>query len=81
MNATETKTRKGSKWQMCEKHAPWFAGESRYRIAECFVEGGPGGDHYAGGCERGTCRLWPGTDYYAAEYCTGELALDWTARA
>jgi hypothetical protein len=79
MSTTATEPRKRSKWETCEKHGPWFAGQSRYRIAECFVEGGPGGDCYRGGCEGGRCRLWPGTDFYAADYCRGELELDWTA--
>lgn len=79
ITATQTKTRKISKWEICDKHAPWFTGETRRRIAETFVEGGPGGNRWRGGCEGGTCRLWPGRDYYIEEICDGgELALEWT---
>lgn len=71
--------RKISKWQFCAKHGPWFEGNTRYRIAECLVEGGPGG--MTPGCEGGKCRLWPGRDFYVEEICHGELLdedMDWT---
>jgi hypothetical protein len=71
-----TGPRKRSKMQSCLRHAGTFATMSRRRAAEVFVEGGPGGP-----CANGLCRLWPGTDFYAATYCTGELALDWTIPA
>jgi hypothetical protein len=76
MPATKTKTaRKHTKFAYCDKHAPWFNGETRYRIAETFVEGGPGGMQ---GCSGGTCRLWPGTDFYVESICHEEMTLDWT---
>jgi hypothetical protein len=68
-------TRKHTKFEICGHHAPWFAYATRARTAETFVEGGPGGEQ---GCKDGLCRLWPGTDFYCAEYCHGELELDWT---
>jgi hypothetical protein len=68
--------RKITKFEICERHSGWFAGESRYRKAETFVEGGPAS---SGRCEGGKCRLWPGRDFYVAELCHGEMALDWTA--
>lgn len=72
-------TRKITKFELCERHAPWFAGSRRRRQIECFVEGGPGG--WSPGCEGGTCRLWPGTDLFVPEVCLGELSLDWTKAA
>jgi hypothetical protein len=71
--------RKHSKFQTCERHAPWFAGQGRRRILECFVEGGPGG--WSPGCNNGACRLWPGTDVFVAEVCGEEMKLDWTRTA
>jgi hypothetical protein len=73
-----TKERKITKWEICDYHAGWFAGESRRRIAETFVEGGPGG---MGTCRDGKCRLWPGRDFYVSDICTSELDLDWTDAA
>ena len=70
-----TRERKHTKFEICERHREWFAGESRYRKAEVFVEGGPAGK---AGCEGGMCRLWPGTDFYVPEICHDELELDWT---
>lgn len=76
-------TRKITKIQFCERHAPWFATESRARKIECMVEGGPGG--WSPGCEGGRCRLWPGTDTFEPSVCTTRagflsesLPLDWT---
>jgi hypothetical protein len=71
-----TAARKVSKFQICERHAGWFSGETRYRIAETFVEGGPSMNEQ--GCAGGRCRLWPGRDFYVEEICHGELSLDWT---
>ncbi len=78
MTATRnlTAARKVSKWEFCERHAPWFRGETRYRIAETFVEGGPATDEP--GCASGCCRLWPGRDFYVEEICHGEMDLEWT---
>lgn len=76
---SDERKRERSRWTFCDRHAGWFAGESRERIAETFVEGGPGMD--PPGCSGGVCRLWPGTDFYTAEYATGgtvEAVLDWT---
>ncbi len=76
-----TATRKLSKFVICERHAGWFAGTTRERKAECFVEGGPGG--MAGCCPgpdgygQPKCRLWPGRDFFVEEICHGEFALDW----
>ena len=79
MSATRVKAqRKISKFEMCDRHAPWFAGESRYRIAETFGEGGPWMGEENKGCAGGRCRLWPGRDFYSPAYCDGELDLDWT---
>ena len=72
----ETRLRKITKFEICERHAPWFAHATRYRKLECMVEGGPGG--WEPGCEGGRCRLWPGTDVFEASVCTHEMALDWT---
>jgi hypothetical protein len=69
------KIRKHTKFAYCEKHAPMFAGETRYRQAETCVEGGWA---YGGPCEGGVCRLWPGRDFFVAEICTSEYELDWT---
>jgi hypothetical protein len=56
----------------------WFAGETRYRKAECMVEGGPGS--MSPGCEGGSCRLWPGTDIFEPSVCSSEMELGWTVR-
>lgn len=66
--------RKISKFVICERHASWFAGETRYRTAECFAEGGPGS---VKGCAGGVCRLWPGRDFYIEELCHSEMELEW----
>ena len=71
-----TAARKVSMFEICERHAPWFAGETRLRILECFVEGGPGG--WSPGCAGGKCRLWPGRDVFEESVCHGEMELDWT---
>lgn len=71
----DKKTRKGSKWQHCHHHAPKFGGLTRRQIAENMVEGGPA---YSGYCQGGTCKLWPGIDFYVSEICYGELPLSWT---
>lgn len=79
MSATMNLTalRKTTKFQLCERHAPWFAGETRYRKIECLNEGGPGG--WSPGCAGGKCRLWRGTDYHVPESCYAEADdLDWT---
>lgn len=72
--------RKRTRYEHCERHAPWFAGLGRYRIVECMVEGGPGG--WTPGCEGGRCRLFPGLDLICRTTCErigfGELELDWT---
>lgn len=73
-----TAARKVTKFQLCDRHAPWFAGNTRYRIIECLNEGGPGG--WTPGCEGGRCRIWPGTDYHVESACHGEMDLDWTRR-
>ena len=67
--------RKHTKYELCERHAPWFGG-NRYRTVECMVEGGPGG--WTPGCHGGKCRLWPGTDLFCESVCHGEMMLDWT---
>lgn len=67
------KERKHTKFQTCKRHR-WLEGETRYRRAEFFVEGGPAGQ---AGCENGLCRLWPGTDLFTPEICSEELELDW----
>jgi hypothetical protein len=79
-------TRRITKIQLCERHAPWFAGCTRNRTIECMVEGGPGG--WTPGCENGQCRIWPGTDTFEASICTTRagflsesLNLDWTHAA
>jgi hypothetical protein len=68
--------RKVTKFQLCERHAPWFDGQTRYRKIECMNEGGPGG--WTQGCSGGKCRLWPGTDFHEPSCCSSEMALDWT---
>jgi len=73
--AKKTAPRKISKYQHCDRHAPWFTGGRRDTL-EAMVEGGPGG--WTPGCSGGTCRLWPGTDTFCATVCHGELDLDWT---
>ena len=79
MEATQTKpARKHTKFEVCDRHQGWFAGTSRERKAETFVEGGPGS---VKGCDGGKCRLWPGRDFYVEEICHGELELDWTFSA
>jgi hypothetical protein len=70
--------RKITKFQICEAHEGWFAGDSRYRKAETFGEGGPGSGPP---CSGDGCRLWPGTDIFCAEVCEGELELDWAVNA
>lgn len=71
-----TAARKRTKFQLCKRHAPWFAGETRYRQIECLNEGGPGG--WSPGCQDGTCRIWPGLDYHVEDACHDEMKLDWT---
>jgi len=74
---TQVTLRKHTKFVLCDRHRPWFAGETRYRQIECMVEGGPGG--WAPGCEGGECKLWPGADIFEASVCDGgQLPLDWT---
>ena len=68
-----TTIRKITKFQTCERHA-WL-GKGGRRMAECFCEGGPGGQ---AGCRNGICRMWAGTDFFIPEVCTGEYPLDWT---
>lgn len=77
MTVAAKQPRKITKFQLCERHAPWFAGETRYRKLECMVEGGPGG--WSPGCKGGHCRLWPGTDMFTPSYCHEEANLDWTS--
>lgn len=62
MNAT----REHTIFYLCDRHA-WLDGESRYRRAEFFAEGGP----TDGPC-RGThyCSIRPGTDMFVAHLCT-----------
>jgi hypothetical protein len=66
------KLRKHTKFQTCERH-DWLNGETRYRRAEFFLEGGP----TDGPCQGGICRLWPGTDLISDCWCTREFELDW----
>ncbi len=70
--------RKITKFQTCKKH-DWLNGETRYRRAEFFCEGGP--SHQTPGCSGGTCRLWPGTDIFEPSVCTEEMPLQWTRAA
>lgn len=65
--------RKVSKMTFCDRHAPWFARETRRRQAECMVEGGPGTT-----CSGGTCTLHAGTDFYIGSVCFGQYPLTWT---
>ena len=71
--------RKVTLFELCERHAPWFASEPRYRKIECMVEGGPGG--WTPGCAGGVCRLWPGTDLFERGVCFEEMELEWTGVA
>lgn len=73
--STATRTRKGTKFHVCQNHA-WLNLETRRYRAQCFVEGGPGNDKP---CTPGDpCRLWPGTDFYVAAISDGsEFPLDW----
>lgn len=75
MSAT-TKLRKITRFELCERHAPWFARQTRYRKIECLNEGGPGG--WTPGCHTGRCRLWPGTDYHEPSVCDREMEMEWT---
>lgn len=72
-----TGERKRTRFELCDRHAPWFAGQGRYRTVECLCEGGPGGGA-RGACEGGQCRLWPGRDLFEASVCTSEMDLEWT---
>lgn len=74
MTVSTLKPRKQTVFRICDRHKGWFAGETRRRIAETFVEGGPG---HGGPCAGGRCRMWPGTDFYVADICHGEHELDW----
>lgn len=69
--------RKITKFQTCERHR-WLDGETRYRRAEFFCEGGPAGQS---GCGGGECRLWPGRDLFEPSVCDSEMELDWTKPA
>jgi hypothetical protein len=69
----ETMTRKHTRFQTCDRHA-WLQGETRYRRAEFFCEGGPA---HNPDCEGGRCRMWAGTDLFCAEVCEGEYPLTW----
>lgn len=64
-----------TKFLLCDRHAPWFATETRYRKIEVLCEGGPGG---AEPCSGGRCRLWPGRDIFEPSVCHGEMELEWT---
>ncbi len=77
MTATATRIRKITKTETCNRHAAWFdnCGDRSRRI-ECFAEGGPGS--MTPGCSGGRCRLWPGTDFFVPEVCSGEYTLEWT---
>lgn len=75
MGAYISEPRKHTRFVICQRHSGWFAGKTRYRTAECFAEGGPGG---MAGCRDGLCRIWPGRDFFIEELCYGEMELDWT---
>lgn len=75
----KTRERKITKFQLCDRHRPWFSGETRRRQIECMVEGGPGG--WTPGCEGGCCKIWPGRDVFEPSVCHDELPLEWTAAA
>jgi hypothetical protein len=77
---TTVKPRKITRFELCDRHIPWFVGLTRYRTIECLNEGGPGG--WTPGCEGGKCRLWRGTDYHCESSCFSEADdLDWTEEA
>jgi len=60
--ASAVKLRKRTVFEPCDYHAPWYAGESRYRQAETMGEGGWGDSP----CPGRRCRMKPGTDLCAA---------------
>jgi hypothetical protein len=54
-----TALRKHTVFEPCQRHAPMYASETRYRRAETMGEGGWAG---SGPCEGTRCRMRPGTD-------------------
>ena len=70
-----TRERKITKVHYCDRHRKSFLSESVQRRMETLCEGGWS---HGGHCEGGRCRLWPGRDYFAAEYCGREMFLEWT---
>jgi hypothetical protein len=67
--------RKITKVQYCDKHRWSFLSERVERRMETLCEGGWA---HGGACEGGRCRLWPGRDWFAADYCSAEMDLEWT---
>ena len=58
--------RKYTVFMPCDRHAPQFARETRYRRAEVMIEGG-----YAGSpCSGNGCSMKPGRDFYTASFVT-----------
>lgn len=54
-------SRKTTRFEFCDAHQGYFSGDSKRRVAETFVEGGPGS---GGPCSPDLCKVFPGTDYY-----------------
>lgn len=56
-----------TKFTICSAHTPLLSGESRYRKAEIFAEGGPS---RSTPCTARGCRIIPGRDLFILDLCS-----------
>ena len=62
---TTDSARKHTVFKLCAHHRGYFDGETRYRLAEFFAEGGP-----LTQCDLDSpCKIRPGTDLFVADIC------------
>jgi hypothetical protein len=61
--------RKRTVFLPCDRHAPMYAGETRYRRAEVMGEGG-----WCSECSPGQhCEMRPGRDFFAASFVAAHM--------
>lgn len=73
------KARKTTVIAPCDNHAWWFAGMTRRRQAECWVEGGPASSRP---CAETPCQIKAGTDFFGESSLADVEAMPattWTA--
>lgn len=70
--ARKTAARAKTKFTVCPAHQMTFAGETRYRLAEYFSEGGPA---FGPPCSGEGCKIAPGTDLFRADMCEREYSV------